>query len=284
MKKEFALPLVSVLGGAIALALRLVQNHTGFEADTGLPVPGAPAGIVLAIFLLALVITLFLLARQLPSEAEQGPAFSDVFSTSSTELVTLLIMGIFLIGISGCLDIFFTLFQRGVTGEGLYGVSPASALLRAVTALITAVSLFPTAAACRRSGNREKAAAPRKKLDNDLLLVPAVCLVVRLVLAYREDSVNPVLEAYYVELLALVFLALAFYRLSSFAFRAGRTRRFALYAGIAIALCTAALADGHRIDTILLYGGCALTLLAFLLMAVLRPVPKPHSPEPENND
>ena len=49
MKKEFSLPLASVLGGAAALVLRLLQLHTGFEAGTGLAIPGNPAGIALVV-------------------------------------------------------------------------------------------------------------------------------------------------------------------------------------------------------------------------------------------
>ena len=93
-----------------------------------------------------------------------------------------------------------------------------------------------------------------------------------LVLVYRVDSVDPALEAYYVELLALVFLTLGFYRLSSFAFGAGRTRRFALYTGAAVVLSLAALTDGAAgISSTLLYLGGALTLLGFLLLRLCRP-------------
>ena len=103
-------------------------------------------------------------------------------------------------------------------------------------------------------------------------MAPPVALVVRLVLTYRLDSINPALEAYYVELLGLVFLTLGFYRLSSFAFGAGRTRRFALYTGAAVVLSLAALTDGAAgISSTLLYLGGALTLLGFLLLRLCRP-------------
>ena len=63
----------------------------------------------------------------------------------------------------------------------------------------------------------------------------------------------------------MVFLALAFYRLSSFAFRAGRTRRFAVYAALAIAFCLATLADRPDPARPLFYLGGAVTLFGFLL-------------------
>lgn len=84
-------------------------------------------------------------------------------------------------------------------------------------------------------------------------------------LTYRVVSVDPSLTDYYTELLAVVFLALAFYRLSSFAFRAGRTRRFAVYAALAIAFCLATLADRPDPARLLFYLGGAVTLFGFLL-------------------
>ena len=52
MKQHLLIPLAALLGGAAAFCLRLWQNCTCFEPQTGLPIPGAPAGMVLAVFLL----------------------------------------------------------------------------------------------------------------------------------------------------------------------------------------------------------------------------------------
>ena len=90
--------------------------------------------------------------------------------------------------------------------------------------------------------------------------------MVRLVTAYRTESINPVLEAYYIDLLALVFLTLAFYLLSSFAFHVGQTRRFLLYAIPAVALCLTALADSRPLYDTLFFAGGGLTALGFLLL------------------
>ena len=135
-------------------------------------------------------------------------------------------------------------------------------LLAGVLSLLSAASLFPAIPACRsREGD-----APAKPFQGALLLVPVCCLVVRLVLTYRAMSVNPSLADYYPELLAVVFLTLAFYRLSSFAFQAGRTRRFALYGVLATAFCLAALADRPDLGRLLFYLGGALTVFGFLLL------------------
>lgn len=288
MKKQWMLPLAAVLGGAAAFVLRLVQNLTGFESTTGLPIPGNAAGTALAVLLAALAVLLLLLVRQLPKETEQGPAFPADFSTGDTKLLTLPVIGVFLMALSGLADLYEGLGLGSLLGQmsaaaagpgyaepavlltGSIGFSSRLQLLMGLLSILSAAGLFFSLLACRL----KEGAAP-KPFNGNLLLIAPVALVVRLVLTYRVDSVNPALSAYYVELLALVFLTLGFYRLSSFAFRSGRTRRFALYAGAAVALSIAALADGTPyLSSILLYGGGALALLGFLL---LRLAPRPQA-------
>lgn len=279
MKKQWMLPLTAVAGGAVSFVLRLVQMRTGFEPATGLPIPGSAAGTALAVLLAALAALLLLLARRLPNETEQGPAFPADFASGDTKLLALPVTGVFLMALSGLADIYeglglgSLLTQMAAAAAGGYGepamlpagttgFSGRTQLLMGVLSILSAAGLFFSLLACRP----KEGAAP-KPFNGNLLLIAPVALVVRLVLTYRADSVNPALAAYYVELLALVFLTLGFYRLSSFAFRSGRTRRFALYAGAAVVLSAAALADGAPyLSSILLYAGGALALLGFLLL------------------
>lgn len=276
MNKQYALPLAAVLGGAAAFVLRLLQNRTGFEADTGLPISGNLAGLALAALLICLGIAFALLTRTLPPEEDPGPAFPLDFSVEAAGLLTLPVCGILLIALSGAADLGevlgllpegLFLSQHGlysVLREGGLGFSPVGQALMGILALVSAGALLLAAAACRWREDQ-----PPKAVPSVLLLVPVAALVIRLVLTYRVDSVNPSLEIYYIGLLALVFLTLGFYRLSSFAFQAGRTRRFALYAGAAVTLCAASLADGGAyLSTVLLHVGGALTLLGFLLLRI----------------
>lgn len=280
MKKQLLLPLAAAAGGAAGLVLRLLQNQTGFEAATGLPIPGNAPGTALAVLLAALFAVLFLLARMIPPAEEEGPLFPEDFRTANAGLAALPIMGIFLMALSGGLDILAgaALLNPGglesvggpdgpavfwAAGAVVSGpvLSSRGRLITGVLTLLSAVCLFPPAACCLcRPGARPRTASPA------LLLVPPVCLVARLVLAYRVDSVNPALASYYVEILALVFMTLAFYRLSSFAYRAARPRHFALYTGAAVALCLTVLTDGDGFSALLLYAGGALTLMGFLLL------------------
>ena len=292
MNQKYALPLLAALGGAAAFVLRLWHNRTGFEAGTGLPVPGAPAGTVLAVFLAALGLLFLLLALRLPKETEAGPLLPRDFAADDPRLLLLPVAGALLMALAGLADLYEGLglgsllaqFAAAADPEGALalldaaGFSPTVQRLLGVLSLLSAAALFPAIAACRRSSAAPFRSAP-------LLLLPPVALVVRLVLTYRLDSVNPVLGAYYVELLALVFLTLGFYRLSSFAFLAGRTRLFAFYACGAVTLSLAALADGgpHLSSLLLLLGGAA-ALLGFLLLELRAPIPAapPREDAPEN--
>ena len=182
-------------------------------------------------------------------------------------------------GISGVLDLVAglglteTLIQSAVSAADPSGMTSVVAisspdgyssqahLILGVLDLLAAAGLFFAVRAC---GTKHRHS--RLRFNGTWLLAPVLAMAVRLVLAYRVDSVNPALEAYYVELLALVFLNLAFYRFSSFSFDAGRTRRFALYACCAVVLCLAAFCDSSSLSARLLEIGAGLCVLGFLLL------------------
>ena len=235
MDKRYALPLTAALGGAAALALT---------------------------------------AWLLPSEEAPGPVLPRDFSTENTGLLAIPMCGVFLLALSGLSDLAESLRMLpeglvssrhaiyGILRAGGLGFSPQGQVLLGALTLAAAVSLFPVLAGCRR-----REGVPRHKAPAAITLLPVAALVVRLVLTYRIDSVNPSLTMYYPELLALVFLTLGFYRLSSFAFQAGQTRRFGFYAAGSLVLCAASLADGSAyLSSLLLYAGGALTLMGFLLL------------------
>ena len=276
MKKYALVPLVSVAGGAAAFVLRLLQNRTGFEASTGLPVPGNLPGLALIVCFVLLAAALAVLSRKFPQDAGDGPAFPAAFTTNNTSLLLLPVAGILLVSLSGLADLFEGLTMNNllaqmkaaadpyaVLEDAIYGFSGKTQLILGVLTLLGAAALFLSAVSCRQKEGEDVPPS----FSGNLLLVFPVVLVVRLVMTYRLDSVNPALSAYYVELLALVFLTLAFYRLSSFAFNAGRTARFALYTGLAVVFSLATLADGGpHLSSLLLYAGSAVTALGFLLL------------------
>ena len=202
------------------------------------------------------------------------PVFPRDFFTADTALLTIPVAGVFLMAISGILDLLLGagfLHSGAVELPGIGtvylflsdGYAPILHVLMGICSLASAAGLFLAVSACRKPTGR--VAAP--SVDVLWLLLPVVSMVVRLVLTYRAVSVNPALQAYYVELLALVMLTLGFYRLASFAVHAGSPRLFSFYSSTAVMLSVAALADsGAFLPATLLYAGAAAVLLGFLLL------------------
>lgn len=272
MKRYTLFPTAALVCGMVAFSLRLFQNHAGFDA-AGLPIPGHSSALLLVVWLVLSAAALVLLSRKLPQDIGDGPAFPAAFATDSSALLCLPVAGALLMALSGLADLLEALTQTSLltrlqaaadpyaTVEDVsLSLAPNAQLLMGLLVLLAAAALLSAVVSCRRADHA-------RPFRGELLLAMPVALVVRLVLIYRLDSIDPSVAAYYVELLALVFLTLAFYRLSSFAFQAGRTRRFALYAGLAAVFSMAALADGGPLlSSLLLYAGGTVTLLGFLLL------------------
>ena len=272
MKKHVLFPLAAFAGGAVAFVLRLLQNRTGFDA-IGLPLSGNIPGIALIAVLLLSAALLFVLSRSLSPAGEVS--FPQSFAVENPTHLFLPVAGILLMAIAGLADLYEALtfnnllvqiqsaadpYSSTIPEAAVQaGFSSASQLILGIASLLSAGALFLAVLACRKQES--------SPLCGTFLLVTPVALVVRLVMTYRIDSINPSLEAYYVELLALIFLTLAFYRLSSFAFGDGRLPRFALLSGLAAVCSLATLADGGpHLSSLLLYLGGSVTVLGFLLL------------------
>jgi hypothetical protein len=258
MKKYSALLILTVLGGAAAFVLRLMEMRTEFDAETGLAASGNLYALLLPLLLAALTVVIFLLTRKLPAESgETVLPFQSYFSCTGAGIPTILVMGIFLWLLSGAYGIY----------TGLAVSASVLSILIGVLTILTACCLLPVVSVSRRGGVRAKnGTGGGSALNSNLLLAPVGYLVFRLVLTYREASINPALTSYYVELLALSALILTFFRASSFAFHCGRTRRFAMYAGLSVILCMAVLAEGHTPAELLMYAGGALLSLGLLCL------------------
>ena len=219
-----------------------------------------------------------MVSRQVPDEQSAPPAsFQAVFASPAALPVTLVIAGLFLMALSGVTDLAGGLGIALPGPDGAYEAEAylpvqrdVSLLLSGILSLLLAASQLVAAAKCR-TGSRAPRDESSRELNPNLLLAAPICLVVRLVLTYRDLSVNPSISTYYVEILALVFMTLAFYRLSSFGFQCGRTRRFFQYAGAAVVLSLASLADGGGISTLLFYAGGALSLWGWMLQRLSAP-------------
>jgi glucan phosphoethanolaminetransferase (alkaline phosphatase superfamily) len=271
MKKYIGYPLLALLGGAAAFALRLMQNRTGYENSTGLPIAGNHFAGALIFLLVLFTALFFVMAHRLPGEkADSALSFSNCFRTTGAGIPTVLVLGAFAWIVSGGLSIYGGLMQSGAasavyttaTGSGV--LTPRLSLVVGCLCIFAGVCLLPVISACRFQGRH---AAPSAKAGAvSAILLSIACLVVLLIITYREDSINPSLSVYYVELLAQAGLILLLYRISSFAYHEGRTRRFTLYSMLSTMLCFATLADSHSLAITIFYAGGILLSMGFLLL------------------
>ena len=281
MKARYLLPALALPGGFAAFLLRLIQNQTGFESSTGLAIPGHFSGLALLAFLAALCVLFAAISGMLP--AEPAPVFP--FSTDHRIMLVFPIAGALLLALAGGADL-MEAFGTKTTAEYLEmmvinRMSPAErtfstveTILSGVLTLLAAGSVFLAAAACRRREWRERR-KNRGMFRREVLLLPVVAMVVRLLAAYRRDSVDPVYARCLPGLAALMVLTMGFYQLSSCAFRDGSTRKFTCWTLWACLFSMTAAADGVTEMTsgpLALLGG-SLSLLGFLLLSIGAEVP-----------
>lgn len=226
--------------GLLLFALRLWQNRTGFDPDTGLSLPSAPGAALVACLAAAAALELWLARRQ----SRERPGFSANFAPPKEETLLL---------VCGCL-----LLSGGGVLQALSAVTAAGGIAAIVTGLLALISGGGLLLLVRqlRSG-AESSVAP---------VLPALFFGVFLVLAvYLPEAADPVLARYYLPVLAAAMLAYAFSQLAGFLRKESRPRVFTPVADLAVLLCIAVLADGGA-AFVLMYGGCALVLTSFLLL------------------
>ncbi len=282
------LPVYALTGGCMAFILRFAQNRNGFEKNTGLPVLGSVFMPALIILLAVFAVGLIIFSLRIPAGAivdgnANGNANKNFFPFDSADSRTAYMIsaaGGCFIALAGVTDFMESagIFPSGGSAMRLLNeIGLGAGTLLPISGALTffaGIALIFAAISCKnayKNANQE-----RENINNnmrrELILIPPVAMVTRLVAAYRLDSINPVMERYAIELLALTALSLACYSLSGLAFGSGRVRNFIIYAGASVILCLCALADGPVwLSSPPLYLGGALVFTGFLMMDLITP-------------
>lgn len=262
--------LLTLCLGAAGMSLRLLQNMTGFEPGTGLPIPGSIPGILLPVLLALSAVILFRMNSKLPKGPVEVP-LSRLLNWNDKEGLFGILAGGCVMAFSGVLEI-ANAFGRTVTAVSADGMeivtvsagTGRSGVVMGLLAVVAGICLLAGMAICRKTPDTEP----------QILLAAPVCLLARLILVYRLRSTDPVLADYYLEILGLMFLILATYRLSGFAVQAGRPRIFTLYGEAVVILALTMLPDGAAPAMVLMLGG-ALALTGFQMMLEPGPASQP---------
>ena len=240
--------------GLVLLVLRLIQNRTGFDPDTGLSLPSLP-GVILVVLLAADAVYEILGCLRLDKIRAD---FSRRFAPPEKE-VPFLAAGCFLLMAGGALTA-----VSAVSADG--GAAGMAAIAAGALAVVSGGALLYLGRTMRAGG--DVSVTP---------LLPAMFFGVFLVLAvYLPAADDPVLARYWLPVLASAMAAYAFSLLAGFLRGESSPRSFTPVASLAVITSVTALADGG-IPQKLLFLGCAVVLSVFLLLQ--RPVPAAEDTE-----
>lgn len=215
MTQAFLLPAAAAIFGFGGAALRAWELATAFEPNTGLPIPGAPASLVLTLlsllFALVSAAILWRICRKAPARN-----FNTAFVCESTGYVTAVVSAAAL-----------PLCAAGlIVLDCLKGARGMAHFLPAALFLFSAGSIVSV-------GRNNYRNLEQGQFTLSLLLAPfAFCA--HLMLTYQIHAGNPVLQDYAYLLLALICTVLGLYFMASFSFEKGRPFLFLWTAGLAV--------------------------------------------------
>ena len=215
MTQAFLLPAAAVLLGAGGAALRIWELSTAFEPDTGLPIPGAPASLVLVLLSVLFALLWAALAwRQCRKRTVQN--FNRAFVCENTGYITAVVSAA---AIPVCAAGLIVL-------DYLKGTRNIAHFIPAALFVFSAGSIVSV-------GRNNYRNLGQGQFSTSLLLTPfAFCC--QLMLTYQTHAGNPVLQDYAYLLLALICTVLGLYYMASFAFEKGRPAVFLWTAGLAV--------------------------------------------------
>lgn len=126
--------------------------------------------------------------------------------------------------------------------------------------------------------------ATKNSTLNLLSFFPILFFAIWILTSYKQNSINPTLWDYAVEVLTLIVCITAFYYLAGFAYGVVNTKKCMFFCMLGAMLCVMSLADTRYIGQQIMLGGCAFMLLAcnWIMIANLRDTKEdPIFSEPE---
>jgi len=228
--------------GLLLFGLRLAQNRTGFDPETGLSRPSVPGTVLVVCLIVCAAAELVLSARRSGEKAD----FANAFAPPEQKEMAAMVAGCFLLAAGGVLLLLGALPQRGIAAmtAGALAAAAGAGFLLMIRHLRAGedVSVF--------------------------CALPSMFFAVFFVLAmYLPEESDPVLARFYVPVLAAAFTAYAFSQLAGFLQRESSPRSFVRAADLAVLLCLTAMADclnAESLGRLMLFGSCAVLLGSFL--------------------
>lgn len=264
MRKNILLPLLTLLAGAAGFGLRKWQLATGFEALTGLAVPGAPAAVVLAVFSAAVAALLFLLTRK----GEKALSWDVLYAAGrqNSLAATALILSAVLLLASGGTELVAQSINGFLPASGDTPFARIASRLLPPLRIVLCVGALPCIFLWARALLRGEGGT-----ENLAVLEPCLLLCVWLISTYQLRSADPVIQDYLYEVLAIVTALLGLYFISGPSFGNGRPRSALLFCLLGTYFSLVTLADGHLLADALRYLFAILYLFTHALLILNHP-------------
>lgn len=272
MRKNILPPILAILWGVVGFGLRKWQLATGFEPDTGLPVPGTPAATALLVWSLLLIPVLILLCRKV------GPArdWEEALDAGGNSLfLTSVVTGAFLLLVSAGAEVitlsatYRTSLSLLADNETLGWTAAAMPPLR----ILLCAAGFP----CALVWGQHLARKSPKRRESLLLLELCLLFCVWLISDYQVRAADPVIQDYVYTIFAIVCGLLGLYYIAGWSFQTGKLRRTVVFCLLGPYFSLVTLADRHSLAEVTRF---AFVILFLTAHAVLFLDPPPAG-EPE---
>lgn len=248
MRKHILLPALTVLAGGVGFGLRKWQLASGFEPDTGLPIPATPAALALMGWtaLVAAAVILLCLRYQSPTD------LAALNAGGNSLYLTAAVLSAFLLLAAAVADAMAYPDLKQAAGES------ASALPAALPALRLALCAggFLCALLWARQLYREVEKARQSLPLLELCLLGCVWLISD----YQVRAAEPITTNFVYEVLAIVCTLMGLYYLAGYSFQAGKPRRTMVLCLLGIYFSMVTLADGHGLADVCRYAFAILFL------------------------
>lgn len=260
-------PILAVLGGVVGFALRKWQLSAGFEPETGLAVPGAPAAGALLAWSVLVALALFALnwkdrdrqSWDLAFSAGQGNAFY---------VTCAILSGLLLLGSAAAEAVVFAVNPGAVIYDGESAVAQAASKALPPLRIVLGLLGLP----CAVLWGRTVYTADRDKGKESLCLLE-LCLLfcVWLISDYQVRAADPVILDYLYEVLAIVCSLLGLYYVAGYSFQTGKPRRTVFFCLMGTYFSLVSLADGRSLADLLRHGFAVLFLTAHAVLLIQQP-------------
>lgn len=270
-------PIVAVLGGGVGFALRKWDLSAGFEADTGLAIPGAVSGTVLILW--SFLVAAGILAS-IWKYRDQGGGLAALSGGkgNTVYLTAVLVAGVLLL-VSAGLEVL-----SGSVGNQLL-VNTDSTLGRVAAMLLQPLRILLAVGGLFAAGlwGRSVYRGGEDRAESLPLLELCLLFCVWVLSDYQARAADPVILDYVYTVLAICTSLVGLYYLTGISFGEGRPRRGLFFGLLGVYFCLVTLADSHTLSDVFRYGFAVIFLTAHAIL-LLNPGSTEETKTESDND